>query len=107
MAEQLYVKRFYLTEIVKAIWDDHPTMGVDHEVAVFTRKYGPFKEETEASSEERKMRDARNVEMKNSGIIGLIEDLGIEFPKLTSESPIPPYEERSNPANDLSFSYNI
>ena len=106
MAEQLYAKRFYLDEIIEAIWDDYPVIGADKRIPVFQKKYGPFKEEVEATSESERLSALREMEMKKSGINGLVEKLGIKFPTIISTSPVT-QKESTDRANNFSFFYKI
>lgn len=103
--EQLYAKRFYLTEVVKAIYDDFHALGAPKEEEIYEQKYGPFEEESEVSDKRKELEELRREEKKELGNDGLIKKLGIKKPTATLRSPVPPYEKKSYEPHEITFSY--
>lgn len=103
--EQLYVKKFYLTEGVTAIWDDFFALGAPKEERIYERYYGPFKKEPDAILKREELEKIRG--KKEFFGMELCKKLGIPEPTAILKSSVPPYDEKSYTPHSLVISYKI
>jgi hypothetical protein len=106
-AEEIYVKRCYVSEGIDAVWNDFYALGAERTEKVYEQNHGPFVKKEVAIKRMEELKKLREQEIKDIGEEGLLKKLGIHSVKATLISPFPPYSKREYLPHSFDFYYSI